>query len=172
MRSFIRSAALLAGAVVVISGCQESISPESEGPLLHTAPVLFSAVMTVLDIRNEEECLTELADETQVFDGCRIPLPVTGDLVGPGRVIFDGILDAAGGGEGEGPLRYNACVAPDVCGIFEGRVEGEFTGELFSGTFRLKGKTGGVKGIKIRGTLIERPETDILDLVGTLRFPT
>ncbi len=172
MRSLLPSAALLAGAVLVISGCQEPISPESEGPLLHTAPAVFTAVMSVGDIQNEEECLTELADATQVFDGGRIPLPVTGDLEGGGRVSFDGSIDPAGGGEGEGPLRYNACVAPGVCGIFGGRVEGEFAGELFSGTFRLRGRTGGVKGIHISGTLIEQPETEMLDLFGTIRFPT
>ncbi len=178
MRSLFPSAALLAGAVLVISGCQDAISPESEGPLLHRGsggPQAFSAVMdNTAGITNVEECLTILENGTLVFEGCVIPQTLTGDLEGGGPVIFDGIIDAAGNGAGGGTILYTACVAPGVCGDFAGLFHGEFTAGLFNGTLGLRGRTGGVKGIQIKATFTEQgtaPGTDIYDFDGTIRFP-
>ena len=59
MRSLLPSAALLAGAVLVISGCESPISPGSEGPLLHTAPAPgFSAELRVLALE-DPGCISE-----------------------------------------------------------------------------------------------------------------
>ena len=182
MRSLLPSAALLTGAVLVISGCQDPIFPESDGPLLHTAPAAFSSVMdNTTGIVNPVECLTPfppLPAETLVFEDCVANQTLTGgDLVGPGGPItFNGMIDPMGNGEAEGTLLYTACVA-GLCGDFEGTFEGEFTGGLFNGTLRLRGRTGGVEGIKIRATFAERVDgdgfgTNIFDFVGTIRFPT
>ena len=170
MRSLFPSAVLLAGAVLVISGCQDPISPESsEGPLLHTGrrgPQPFHAVMDSRFPIANFECLTFLADGTIVFEGCVLPQTLTGDLEGGGASKFDGIIDAAGNGPVSGTVLYTACVAPGVCGDFEGSFGGEFTAGIFTGAFRLRGMTGGVKKIKIKATFIA-PEADRLYAVGT-----
>ncbi len=180
MRSLLPSAALLAGAVLVISGCQDPIFPESEGPLLHTAPAAFNSVMVNAVINNGDVCHTPfppLPDETLVFEDCVSPQTLTdGDLVGPGgAVTFDGMIDPMGNGEAEGTILYTATVA-GMSGDFEGTFEGEFTGGVFNGTLRLRGRTGGVDGIHIRATFAERVDgdgfgTNIFDFVGTIRFP-
>ncbi len=139
MRSLLPSAALLAGAVLVISGCQDPISPESEGPLLHTARAAFSGVLdSKAGIANPGECITPLEDGTLVFEGCVFPQILTGDLESEGIAIFDGIIDAAGNGPVSGTVLYTACVAPGVCGDFEGSFGGEFTAGIFTGAFRLR----------------------------------
>ncbi len=176
MRSLLPSAAVLAGAVLVISGCQDPISPESEGPLLHIGPrgpQVFSAVLdSRAGIANADECITPLEDGTLVFEGCVFPQIFTGDLESEGTAIFDAIIDAAGNGAASGTLLQTGCVA-GVCGDFEGPFRGEFIAGQFNGTFRLRGSAGGVKGIKIRGTFTEQGTPSILlwDLDGTVRFP-
>ncbi len=175
MRSLLPSAALLAGAVLVISGCQEPNSPEltlTEGPLLHRASAAFSAVLdSRADITNVEECLTILEDGTLVFEGCVFPQILTGDLEGEGTALFDGILDAAGNGAASGTLLYTGCVA-GVCGDFAGPFQGEFIAGQFNGILGLRGRTGGVKGIHIRGTFTEQgtPSTGLWDVDGFISF--
>ncbi len=176
MRSLLPSAALLTGAVLVISGCQDPIFPESEGPLLHTAPATFSWVADNTTGITDFTCLTFLGNGTIVFEDCVINQTLTGGLVGGGTVTTSGMIDAAGNGPGSGILLSTACVA-GVCGDFKGRFKGEFTSGLFSGTTRLRGRTGGVDGIHIRATFAERVDgdgfgTNIFDFVGTIRFPT
>ena len=60
-----------------------------------------------------------------------------------------------------------------MCGDFKGPFDGEFLAGQFNGTFRLRGRTGGVKGIHIRGTFTEQgtPSIGLWDLDGTIRFP-
>ena len=176
MRSLLPSAAVLAGAVLVISGCQDPISPESEGPLLHIGPrgpQVFSAVLdSRAGIANADECITPL-EGTDVFEGCVFPQILTGDLEGEGPAIFDAIIDAAGNGAASGTLLYTGCVA-GVCGDFEGAFKGKFVAGQFNGTLRLRGMTGGVKKIKIKATFIEQgtaPGTNLFDFDGTIRFP-
>ncbi len=172
MRSLLPSAALLAGAVLVTSGCQDSISPESEGPLLHRASAAFSAVLdSRAGIANPEECLTFLEDDTLVFKGCVFPQILTGDLEGEGTALFDGTIDVAGNGAASGTLLYTGCVA-GVCGDFAGPFQGEFIADQFNGILSLRGRTGGVKGIHIRGTFTEQgtPSTGLFDADGFISF--
>ncbi len=178
MRSLLPSVALLAGAVLVISGCQEPISPEltpTEGPLLHTAPAALSAVLdSRAGIANPAECITPLEDGTLVFKGCVFPQILTGDLEGDGTALFDGKIDAAGNGGAHGTLFYTLCVAPGVCGDFEGPFHGKFIAGQFNGPLRLRGMKGGVRGILIRATFTEQgtPSTGLWDLDGAIHFPT
>ncbi len=173
MRSLLPSAALLAGAVLVISGCQDPISPESEGPLLHTVRAAFSAVLdSRAGIANPVECITAFEDGGTLFEGCVFPQIITGDLESEGTAIFDAIIDAAGDGAASGTLLQTGCVA-GVCGDFEGAFKGKFVAGQFNGTLRLRGMTGGVKKIKIKATFIEQgtPSTQLWDVDGTIRFP-
>ncbi len=173
MRSLLPSAALLAGAVLVISGCQDPLSTESEGPLLHMARAAFSAVLDSRAGIANPECVTSLEDGTQVFKGCVFPQILTGDLEGDGTALFDGKIDAMGNGGAHGTLFYTLCVAPGVCGDFEGPFHGKFIAGQFNGKFGLRGRTGDVKGIKIRGTFTEQGTPSILlwDLDGAIHFP-
>ena len=178
MRSLLPSAALLAGAVLVISGCQSPISPESEGPLLHTAPAPgFSAELNVLDL-DDPGCISQ-EDGTLVFDDCSAPETIQGGLVGPGFAVFDQVFDlTTGNGELKGRATFGtdsdpACLENGDCGIFEGAFEGDIIGFQFFGEFKLVGISGDVKGVKMEGTDIETgPGTLVFILDGTIRFPT
>ncbi len=197
MRSLLPSAALLAGAVLMISGCQEPISPEltpTEGPLLHTAPVTFGATVTnVGGIQNLAECLTPFPPPAPpsplVFEGCIVPETLEGDITSmdgtpvAGLIVLDQELDATGNGEFEGVATFGAvgalaCVTdpsggPKLCGIFEFEVEADIiAGTAFSGTVKLEGISGDVEGVKIAVTADETGVgTNIFTLAGTIRFP-
>ena len=196
MRSLLPSAALLAGAVLVISGCQDPISPEltpTEGPLLHTAPVTFGATVTnVGGIQNPEECITPFPPPDPpsplVFEGCIVPETLEGDISSmdgtpvPGSIVLDQELDATGNGEFEGVATFGedgdlACVTDPsgdlLCGIFEFEVEADIiAGTAFSGTVKGEGISGDVEGVKIAVTADETGVgTDIFTLAGTIRFP-
>ncbi len=191
MRSLLPSAALLAGAVLVISGCQEPVSPEltpTEGPLLHMAPAAFSTTVTIVGGIQNPECITFPPEGGVVFEGCIVPEIVEGDISSmdgtpaPVLIVFDQELDATGNGEFEAIVTFGevgalACVTDPsgatLCGIFEAELEADIiAGAPFAGTFKLEGISGDVEGVKAAGTSDETAAgTGIFIVAGTIRFP-
>jgi hypothetical protein len=121
---------------------------------------------------NEEECIS-VEDGTLVFDGCMGPETISGDLVGSGLAVIDAKIDlVTGNGKSKGTETLEACLN-GKCGIFEGRSKCDITGGQPSVCkFRRRGISGGVEGVKIKGTAVETGVgTFLLTEVGTIRFP-
>ena len=186
MRPFLPAAALLAGALLVISACGDLLTPEftppEVGPRLGMVPASFAATVDFGDGEVEHpECLTPGPVEGSVVaTGCVLLGTISGDLVGSVKVIADARVDELGTGPARAVVKV--CVAPPiptVCedGDFEGRFQGELQTQrsLFSGTFHLRGKASGVRGTSIEGTVAERIDAqgnDFWDLTGTIHSRT
>ena len=131
--------------------------------LLHRLPAELAQSCTCL-VRSRPAA-AESRDEP-------VPRFVVGDLLdGDYFAILDGTVDAAGNGKTSGRLEVAACVSTR-CGDFEGRFTGIFVAGVRSDEIEMTGQDGGVKGMRIDGTLIEQgasPGTNVFDLTGTIR---
>ena len=168
---------VLGGLFVMISACgdQEPTSAPTElGPSLATAPERFDDVVKQTSfIALTDPCLT-VTPEKVIFKDCQTSFDVTGDLEGTGIVTFSATLDGLGlNGTFKGKSSTFACVvARGLCGDFAGTSNAEFVAGLLSGTFRTKGKTGDVKGIRISLTFTETtPISSVFIGIGTISFP-
>ena len=171
---------VLGGLFVMISACgdQEPTSAPTElGPSLLTAPVPFTFVTTATSfIALNDPCLTVTPGEV-IFKDCQVSFTSAGDFDGTGIVTFDltweGLALSQQNGSSKGQTSISGCVVePFVCGDFEGTSKAEFVAGLRSGTFRNRGTTGDVKGIRTRGTSTETtPTSEVSDGTGTIRFP-
>ena len=166
----------LAAVLLVTHGCGDSLDPSvvptALGPPLIAVEMQLSAVVDLSgpNPQNAADCIT-VTDGTTTFSGCVFFGPIAGDLLdGDYFAILDGTVDAAGNGTTRGHLEVAACVGTR-CGDFEGRFTGIFVAGVRSDEIEMTGQDGGVKGMRIDGTLIEQgasPGTNVFDLTGTI----
>ena len=171
---------VLGGLFVMISACgdQEPTSAPTElGLSLLTAPVPFTFVTTATSLSPTDPCVTVTPGGEVIFKDCQVSFTSAGDFDGTGIVTFDltweGLALSQQNGSSKGKVSLSGClVAPGLCGDFEGTSKAEFVAGLRSGTFRNRGTTGDVKGIRTRGTSTETtPTSEVSDGTGTIRFP-
>lgn len=159
-----------------VHGCGDAVEPDN-GPAASAPLTPLHAVFTaVVDLSgtnplNAGECIS-LTGTTTRFDRCIFYGPVAGDLLdGDYVATLDGTVNAAGNGTMRGDIAMAACMTTR-CGDFEGRLTGVSQAGVRSDEIEMTGMDGGVRGLTITGTLVERgaaPGTDVFDFTGTIR---